>query len=42
MNKYAVLKYRGHQGLNQGFLHLRSNALALSYIPTNRVTNNKT
>ena len=42
MNKRAVLKYRGHQGLNQGPLDQQSNALPLSYIPTNMVTNNTT
>ena len=42
MNKCAVLKYRGHLGLNQGPLDLPSNALPHSYIPTNMVTNNTT
>ena len=42
MNKCAVLKYRGHQGINQGPLDLQSNALPLSYIPTKIVTNNTT
>ena len=42
MNKYAVLKYRGQQGLNQEPLGLQSNALQPSYIPTNKVTNNTT
>ena len=42
MNKRAVLKYRGHPGLNQGPLDLQSNALPLSYIPLNMVTNNTT
>ena len=38
MNKCAVLKYRGlYQGPD-----LQSNALPLSYIPTNMVTNNTT
>ena len=41
MNKCAVLKYRG-QGLNQGPLDQQSNALPLSYIPRNMVTNNTT
>ena len=39
MNKCALLKYRGHPGLNQGPLHLQLNALPLSNIPTNMVTN---
>ena len=42
MNKCALLIYRGHPGLNQGPLDLLSNALQLSYIPTNMVTNNTT
>ena len=42
MNKCAVLKYRGHLGLNQGPLDQLSNALPLSYIPCNMVTNNTT
>ena len=45
MNKRAVLKYRGtrfEQGLNQGPLDQQSNALPLSYIPRNMVTNNTT
>ena len=42
MNKFAVLIYREHPGLNQGPLNLQSNALPLSYIPTNIVTNNTT
>ena len=42
MNKCAVLKYRGHLGLNQGPLDQQSNALPLSYIPWNMVTNNTT
>ena len=42
MNKCAVLNIRGHPGLNQGPLDQQSNALPLSYIPTNMVTNNTT
>ena len=42
MNKCAVLKYRGLLGLNQGPLDQQTNALPLSYIPTNMVTNNTT
>ena len=42
MNKCAVLKYRGLLGLNQGPLDQQSNALPLSYIHTNMVTNNTT
>ena len=42
MNKCAVLKYTGTPGLNQGPLDQQSNALPLSYIPTNMVTNNTT
>ena len=42
MKKYAVLKYRAHPGLNHGTLDLLSNALPLSYITMNTVTNNKT
>ena len=42
MNKCALLKYRGHPGLNQGPVDLQSNALPLSYITTNMVTNNTT
>ena len=42
MNKYALLIYRGHPGLNQGPIDLQSIALPLSYIPMNMVTNNKT
>ena len=42
MNKCSLLKYRGHPGLNQGPIHLQSNALSLSYIPTNIVINNTT
>ena len=34
MNKCALLKYRGHPGLNQGPVDLQSNTtLPLSYIP---------
>ena len=42
MNKYAVFKYRGNLGLNQGPLDQQSNSLPLSYIPMNMVTNNTT
>ena len=42
MNKCALLKFRGHQGLNHGPFDQQSNALPLSYIPTNMVTNNTT
>ena len=42
MNKCVVLRYRGHPRLNQGPLDQQSNALPLSYIPTNMVTNNTT
>ena len=42
MNKCALLKYRGHQGLNQGPVDLQSNPLPQSYIPTNMETNNTT
>ena len=42
MNKCALLKYRGHPVLNQGPFYLQSNALPLSYIPMNMVTNNTT
>ena len=42
MNKCALLKYSGHTGLDQGPVDLQSNALPLSYIPTNIVTNNTT
>ena len=42
MNKCAVLIHRGHPGLNQGPLDQQSNALPLSYIPINMVTNNTT
>ena len=38
----SLLKYRGHPGLNQGPLDLQSNALPLSYIPRDMVTNNTT
>ena len=34
MNKRAVLKYRGYPGLNQGPLDQQSNALPLSYNPS--------
>ena len=40
MNKFALFIYRGHPGLNQGPVDLQSNALPLSYIPMNMVTNN--
>ena len=42
MNKCALFKYRGHPGLNQGPVDLQSNALPLSYIPMNIVTNKTT
>ena len=42
MNKCALLIYRGHPGLSQGPVDLQSNALPLSYIPTNMVANNTT
>ena len=42
MNKSAALGYRGHRGLYQGPLDQQSNALPLSYIPRNMVTNNTT
>ena len=42
MNKCAVLRYRGHQRLNHEPLDLLSNALPLSHIPRNMVTNNTT
>ena len=42
MNKCALLIYRGHPGLNQGPIDLQSNALPLSYIPMDMVTNNTT
>ena len=42
MNKCALLRYRGHRGLNQGSVDLQSNSLPLSYIPLNMVTNNTT
>ena len=42
MNKCALLIYRGHPGLNQGPVDLQSNAVPLSYIPMNMVTNNAT
>ena len=42
MNKCSSVKYQGTPGLNQGPLDLQSNALPLSYIPMNMVTNNTT
>ena len=42
MNKYALLIHRGTPGLNQGPVDLQSNALPLSYIAMNIVTNNTT
>ena len=42
MNKYAVLKYRGHPGLYQGPLDLQSYALPLSYIVMSMLPNNTT
>ena len=42
MNKCALLIRRGQPGLNQGPVDLQSNALPLSYIPMNMVTNNTT
>ena len=42
MNKCALLKYSGLPCLNYGPVDLQSNALPLSYIPTNMVTNNTT
>ena len=42
MKKCALLIYRGHMCLNQGPVDLQSNALPLSYIPMNMVTNNTT
>ena len=42
MNKCALLIYRGHPGLNQGPVDQQANALPLSYIPMNMVTNNTT
>ena len=42
MNNCALLKYRGHPGLNQRPVDLQSNALPLSYFPMNMVTNNTT
>ena len=42
MNKCSLLKYRGNPGLNQGPVDLQSNALPLSYIPTNMVATNTT
>ena len=40
MNKCALSKYSEDPGLNQGPGELQSNALPLSYIHTNTVTNN--
>ena len=40
MNKCALLIHRGHPGLEQVPVNLQSNALPLSYIPMNIVTNN--
>ena len=42
MNKCSLLIHRGHPGWNQGPVDLQSNALPLSYIPMNMVTNNTT
>ena len=42
MNKCAVLRYRGHLGLKLGPPDQQSNALPLSYIPMNIVTNKTT
>ena len=42
MNKYAVLRYREHPGLNQGPVDLQTYAVPLSYIPRNMITNNTT
>ena len=42
MNKCVVLRYRGDLGLKLGPLDQQSNALPLSYIPRNMVTNNTT
>ena len=42
MNKCALLKYSGHPGLNYGPVDRQSNALPLSYIPTNMVETNTT
>ena len=42
MNKCALSKYSEHPGLNQGPGELQSNALPLSNIPMNIVTNNTT
>ena len=42
MDKCALLKYMGQPGLNKGPVDLQSNALPLSYIPMNIVTNNTT
>ena len=42
MNKCALLIYRRHPCLIQGPVDLQSNALPLSYIRMNMVTNNTT
>ena len=42
MNKCALLIHRGHPGFYQGSVDLQSNALPLSYISMNMVTNNTT
>ena len=42
MNKCALLIHTGQTGLKQGPVDLQSNALPLSYIPMNMVTNNTT
>ena len=42
MNKCALLKHRGQPGLNQGPFDLQPNALPLSDIRMNMVTNNTT
>ena len=43
MNKLCIVNIQGgHPGLNQGPVDLQSNALPLSYIPMNMVTNNTT
>ena len=43
MNKCAVLKYKGHPGLNQGPVDLQSNRSTTElYRPENMVTNNTT
>ena len=38
----CIVRIQGHPGLNQGPVDLQSNALPLSYIPMNMVTNNTT